>query len=45
MSSRDGELSEKQLAGLLEATQFTIKSAKALTLDDVKGMYKHWKSL
>jgi ABC-type nitrate/sulfonate/bicarbonate transport system substrate-binding protein len=45
MSSRDGELSEEQLAGLLEATQFTIKSAKALTLDDVKGMYKYWKSL
>jgi ABC-type nitrate/sulfonate/bicarbonate transport system substrate-binding protein len=45
MSSRDGELSQDQLAGLLEATQFTIKSAKSLTIEDVKGMYKYWKSL
>jgi ABC-type nitrate/sulfonate/bicarbonate transport system substrate-binding protein len=45
VNSRDGELSPDQLAGLLEATQFTIKSAKSLTIDDVKGMYKYWKSL
>lgn len=45
LSSRDGELTPEQLQGLLEATQFTIKSAKSLTIDDVKGMYKHWKSL
>jgi ABC-type nitrate/sulfonate/bicarbonate transport system substrate-binding protein len=45
LSSRDGELSPDQLEGLLEATQFTIKSAKSLTIEDVKGMYKHWKSL
>lgn len=43
--STDGKLSDDMLKGMLEATQFTIESAKSLSYDDVKAMYTYWKEL
>ena len=43
--SSDGVLTPEMLEGMLEATHFTIESAKDVTVDDVTAMYKPWKDL